>query len=76
MIPGEFAPVIRGPVAAGWVHVVKKHDASDRQLWEPRREIMPHGFIGVKSVNVQQINGTVTELPQGVVKEAAMETDL
>ena len=57
-------------VAFSNINIVEKNHPFRTQLWFPTFKIMKDSFVSVVSVNVQQINRTITEMRYCFVKSA------
>ncbi len=55
---------------------MKENDAAGRQFRQPRVEVVLHGFVGMKAVNVEEVDRAFVELSQGVVEQAAVEPNV
>ena len=60
-------------VCLAHVRVVHEHDRPVAQLRQPRLEVVADSLVGVKAVDVQEINAPVRELRQGVVERRPYE---
>src|SRR5438067_2100272 len=53
------------------VDVMKENDATGAHLGNPRGEIFVHGFIGMETVDMKEINGCVREARKSTLKAAS-----
>src|SRR6516165_5131111 len=60
-------------VAPSYVCIMKQNHCPLRQFRSPRFEIMTDSFIGVETINVQQINKAVREVGQCLIERTAKE---
>ncbi len=56
------------------IGIVKQHYCPITQLWPPALEIVPHGLIGVKTVDVQQIHRAIGEMLQRFIESRMDQT--
>ena len=65
VLPGDFLPELpHAEVPLAHIRVVQQHDSRRAQLGEPRGKVVLNGFVGVKPVDVEQVDGAVDELRQ------------
>jgi hypothetical protein len=55
------------------IRVVEEHNSPIRELGKPALKVMANGLVGMESVNMEQVDGSVAEAAQGFVKGAAQE---
>ncbi|MNT02127.1 hypothetical protein D3C72_1366150 [compost metagenome] len=53
------------------IAVVKKHNPALAELGQPALEIMANGFVGMQTVNVQQIHAAIGKAAEGLIKAHA-----
>src|SRR6185312_16175644 len=60
---GQFGEqAMDSEVIAQHVRVVKQHDGAIRQFWPPAVKVVSHGLVGVKAVDVEEIDRAIGEM--------------